>query len=154
MERFIQAGRRARGPERTGGSRCARFKKRGYTLIELIVVMAIISVLLSVAVPLYQASLRRTKESVLKNNLFTLRNVIDEYTFDKKKAPQTLQDLVDNGYLRQIPIDPITGTDQSWRVIMEDAYSMVDQTQPGIVNVCSGSDQKSLEGTAYSQWGC
>ena len=126
---------------------------RGYTLIELIVVMAIISILLSVAVPMYQKSLRRTKEAVLKNNLFTLRNVIDEYTFDKKKAPQALQDLVDQGYLRQVPIDPITGNDQ-WRVVMEDAYTMVDETQPGIVNVCSSSDQKSLEGTTYSSWGC
>ncbi len=131
-----------------------RGRENGYTLIELVVVMAIISLLLAVAVPMYQKSLRRTKESVLKNNLFTLRTVIDEYTFDKKKAPQTLQDLVDQGYLRAVPIDPITGSDQSWRLVMEDAYSMVDQTQAGIFNVCSGSDQKSLEGTAYSQWGC
>ena len=136
-----------------GKLRGRRSRTHGYTLIELIVVMAIISILLSVAVPMYQKSLRRTKEAVLKNNLFTLRNVIDEYTFDKKKAPQTLQDLVDQGYLRQVPIDPITGNDQ-WRTIMEDAYTMVDQTQPGIVNVCSASDQKSLEGTPYSSWGC
>lgn len=159
MERFTLRGnalRRRDGAGRTGASRCARLSTRlrkGYTLIELIVVMAIISILLAVAVPLYQKSLRRTKEAVLKNNLFTLRNVIDEYTFDKKKAPQTLQDLVDQGYLRQVPIDPITGTDQ-WRIVMEDAYSMVDQTQAGIFNVCSTSDQKSLEGTVYSQWGC
>jgi len=125
--------------------------ERGLTLIELIIVMAIISVLISVAVPLYQKSLLRTKESVLKNNLFTLRNVIDEYTFDKKKAPQTLQDLVSEGYLRAVPIDPITGNDQ-WRIIMEDALSMVDQTQPGIFDVRSSSDQISLEGTPYSQW--
>jgi general secretion pathway protein G len=142
MEHFTQPGKRPRG------------RMHGYTLIELVVVMAIISLLLAVAVPMYQKSLRRTKESVLKNNLFTLRTVIDEYTFDKKKAPQTLQDLVDQGYLRAVPIDPITGSDQSWRLVMEDTYSMVDQTQSGIFNVCSGSDQKSLEGTAYSQWGC
>jgi general secretion pathway protein G len=127
-------------------------ERRGYTLIELIVVMAIISVLVSIAVPLYQKSITRTKESLLKNNLFTLRTVIDEYTFDKKKAPQTLDDLVTEGYLRNVPIDPITGTDRSWRVIMEDSVSMVDQTQPGIFDVHSGSDLKSLEGTAYSQW--
>lgn len=149
MELPTLLGKLRRRRERAGRTRAAR----GYTLIELIVVMAIISILLSVAVPLYQKSLRRTKEAVLKNNLFTLRNVIDEYTFDKKKAPQTLQDLVDQGYLRQVPIDPITGNDQ-WRTIMEDAYTMVDQTQPGIVNVCSSSDQKSLEGTLYSSWGC
>src|SRR5580698_5619866 len=100
-------------------------ERRGYTLIELIVVMAIISVLVSIAVPLYQKSITRTKESLLKNNLFTLRTVIDEYTFDKKKAPQRLEDLVSEGYLRQVPIDPITGNDHSWWIVMEDAVSMV-----------------------------
>jgi general secretion pathway protein G len=127
-------------------------KREGYTLIELIIVMAIISILLSIAVPLYQKSLLRTKESLLKNNLFTLRTVIDEYTFDKQKAPQTLQDLVSQGYLRAVPIDPITGSDQTWRVIMEDALTMVNQTEPGIYDVRSGSDLKSLEGTPYSEW--
>jgi len=126
--------------------------RRGYTLIELIIVMAIISVLVSIAVPMYQKSLLRTKESLLKNNLFTLRTVIDEYTFDKKKAPQTLEDLVSDGYLRAVPIDPITGNNQSWRLIMEDAISMVDQTQPGIFDIRSGSDLKSLEGPPYSEW--
>ena len=83
--------------------------RRGYTLIELIIVMAIISVLVSIAVPMYQKSLQRTKETLLKNNLFTLRTVIDEYTFDKQKAPQTLQDLVTEGYLRSVPLDPDHG---------------------------------------------
>ena len=124
----------------------------GYTLIELIIVMAIISILLATAVPMYQKSLVRTKESLLKNNLFTMRTVIDEYTFDKQKAPQTLQDLVDQGYLRGVPLDPMTGSTDSWRVIMEDAVSTVDQTQPGIYDVRSGSDLKSLEGTPYSEW--
>ena len=126
--------------------------RRGYTLIELIIVMAIISILLATAVPMYQKSLVRTKESLLKNNLFTLRTVIDEYTFDKQKAPQTLQDLVDQGYLRAVPLDPMTGSSETWRVIMEDAVSTVDQTQPGIYDVRSGSDLKSLEGSAYADW--
>jgi general secretion pathway protein G len=124
----------------------------GYTLIELMIVMAIISILLAIAVPLYQKSLIRSKESILKNNLFTLRTVIDEYTFDKKKAPQTLQDLVDQGYLRAIPYDPITGSDNTWKVVMEDAITAIDQTDPGIWDVHSGSDQKSLDGTMYSDW--
>src|SRR5580658_2320487 len=141
----IQAGkRRARGAALRG-------RRNGYTLIELIVVMAIISIMLSVAVPMYQKSVRRTKESVLKNNLFTLRTVIDEYTFDKKKAPQSLQDLVTGGYLRAVPLDPIAGNDQ-WITIMEDALTAVDQTDPGIWDVRSRSDQKSLEGTPYSEW--
>lgn len=124
---------------------------RGYTLIELIIVMAIISILVSIAVPIYQKSMIRSKESLLKNNLFTLRTVIDEYTFDKQKAPQSLDDLVSEGYLRQVPVDPITGNNQ-WQIIMEDAVSTVDQTQPGIWDVRSLSQQKSLEGTVYSDW--
>ena len=127
-------------------------RRFGYTLIELIIVMAIISILVSIAVPLYQKSLTRTKETMLHSHLSLLRTVIDEYTFDKKKAPQTLDDLVGEGYLRAVPIDPITGSDQTWRKIVEDSLSAVDQTQPGIYDVRSGSDLKSLEGTPYSEW--
>ncbi len=89
---------------------------------------------------------------MLHSNLQTLRTVIDEYTFDKKKAPQTLDDLVAEGYLRAVPIDPITGSDQTWRKIVEDSLTAVDQTQPGIFDVRSGSDLVSLEGTPYSEW--
>jgi general secretion pathway protein G len=129
-----------------------RVVRAGYTLIELVIVMAIISILVAIAVPLYQKSILRTKESLLKNNLFTLRTVIDEYTFDKQKAPQNLQDLVTEGYLRAVPMDPITGSDQTWKLIIEDAVSSVNQTDPGIFDVRSGSDKKSLEGTLYSDW--
>jgi len=128
-----------------------KMNRRGYTLIELIVVMAIISILVSVAVPMYQKSILRTKESLLKNNLFTLRTMIDEYTYDKKKAPQQLGDLVTGGYLREVPKDPITGNDQ-WITVMEDALTAVDQTEPGVWDVRSRSDLKSLEGTPYSEW--
>jgi general secretion pathway protein G len=116
------------------------------------IVMAVIAVLMSVALPIYTRSIQRSKESVLKNNLFTLRTVIDEYTYDKQKAPQTLQDLVSDGYLRQVPMDPITGNNESWKLIMEDATNTVNQTQPGIFDVRSGSDLTSLEGTPYSEW--
>lgn len=134
------------------GENQARENQRGYTLIEMTIVVAIISILIAIAVPIYQKSLVRTRESLLKNNLFTLRTVIDEYTFDKQKAPQTLDDLVSQGYLRAVPVDPMTGSGRTWRVIMEDAISSVDQTAPGIFDVRSGSDQKSLEGTAYAEW--
>ena len=129
-----------------------RSGSRGFTLIELMIVMAIIGIILSMAVPIYQKSIIRSKESVLKQNLFTLRTVIDEYTYDKQKAPQSLQDLVQQGYLRGIPVDPMTGSDSTWRIIMEDAMNSTSQNEPGIYDVRSGSDAKSLEGTPYSEW--
>lgn len=124
---------------------------RGFTLIELMIVMAIIAVLVSVAVPMYQKSVIRARETVLRQNLFTLRTVIDEYTYDKSKAPQSLEDLVREGYLRQIPIDPMTGQ-ADWEVIMEDAVSSVNQSEPGIFDVRSRSTKRSLEGTPYNEW--
>jgi general secretion pathway protein G len=126
-------------------------RRFGFTLVELMIVMAIIAILMSVAIPIYSRSITRAKESVLKNNLFTMRTVIDEYTYDKQKAPHTLDDLVSDGYMRQIPIDPITGT-ADWRIIMEDASNTVNQSDPGIFDVRSSSDKTSLEGTLYSEW--
>jgi general secretion pathway protein G len=117
---------------------------RGFTLIELMIVMTIITILVSIAAPLYQKSVQRAKESVLRQNLFTLRTVIDEYTYDKLKAPQTLQDLVSEGYLRQVPMDPITGSNQSWKIVMEDSLTSINQTEPGIFDIRSGSDKTSL----------
>ncbi|HEX5227528.1 MAG TPA: type II secretion system protein [Bryobacteraceae bacterium] len=127
-------------------------RRFGFTLIELMIVMAVVAVLMAIAVPIYTRSIQRSKESVLKNNLFTLRTVIDEYTYDKQKAPQTLQDLVSDGYLRQVPVDPITGSSDTWKIIQEDATNTVNQTEPGIFDVRSGSDATSLEGTPYSEW--
>lgn len=129
-----------------------RSGKAGFTLIEIMIVMAIVTILVSIAVPLYQKSILRAKESVLRNNLFTMRTVIDEYTYDKQKAPQSLDDLVREGYLRQIPVDPITGTNTSWKLVMEEAMASVNQTEPGIFDVRCGSDKTSLEGTPYSEW--
>ena len=126
--------------------------RTGYTLVEIIIVMTIISILVGIAVPMYQKSILRTKETILRNNLFTIRTVIDEYTYDKQKAPQSLQDLVSEGYLRQVPVDPITGNNQAWKLVMEDSVSSVNQTEPGIFDVHSGSDKESLEGTPYSEW--
>lgn len=126
--------------------------RRGFTLIELMIVMAIIVTLIAVAVPQYQKSIVRSKESVLKSNLFTMRQMIDEYSFDKQKAPQTLQDLVSDGYLREIPYDPMVGNNQSWKVIMEDPQQSVSQNEPGIWDVRSGSDRISSDGSPYSDW--
>ena len=126
--------------------------KRGFTLIELMIVMAIVTILVGMAVPIYQKSILRAKESVLRNKLFTLRTQIDEFTYDKQKAPQTLQEMVSEGYLRSVPMDPITGSADSWKIIMEDAASTASQSQPGIFDVRSGSPKTSLEGTPYAEW--
>jgi general secretion pathway protein G len=124
----------------------------GFTLIELMIVMTVISILLAVAVPIYQKSIVRAKESVLRNNLFTLRTMIDEYTVDKQHAPQSLDDLVSEGYLRQVPVDPIAGNNQSWKTIMEDTPTGGDNQQPGIFDVKSGAEGNGLDGTAYADW--
>jgi len=126
--------------------------RRGFTLVELMIVMAIVVILISVAIPYYQKSVVSAKESVLRSNLFTLRTVIDEYSYDKQKAPQSLQDLVTDGYLRDVPRDPITGANSTWRIIQEDAGQAVNSTEPGIFDVRSGSDKMSLNGTSYSEW--
>ena len=126
--------------------------RRGFTLIELMVVMAIVAVLLSIAIPVYQKSITRAKESVLRNNLFTIRTMIDEYTIDKQKAPESLQDLVSEGYLRQVPQDPMTSSDQTWRPIMEETPVGGSSAAPGLFDVRSGSDKTGLNNTAYSEW--
>src|SRR5450755_1754292 len=129
-----------------------RSRQRGFTLIELMVVISIIVILMSVAIPRYQASILRARETVLRDDLYTLRSVIDEYTLDKQKAPQNLQDVVDAGYLKQLPKDPLTSSRESWVPVTDDSIMSPDQSQPGIVDVHSGSDQNSSEGTAYSTW--
>jgi len=127
-------------------------RRSGFTLIELMIVMAIVVILISVAVPYYQKSITAAKESVLLSNLSAMRNAIDEYSYDKQKAPQTLDDLVTDGYLRSVPKDPITGND-SWKIIMEDASQSVSSTDPGIFDIRSESPKTSpLKGTPYSDW--
>jgi general secretion pathway protein G len=129
-----------------------RARQRGFTLIELMVVISIIVILMSVAIPRYQASILRARETVLRDDLYTLRSVIDQYTLDKQKAPQSLQDVVDAGYLKQLPKDPFTSSRDTWVPVTDDSIMSPDQSQPGIVDVHSGSEQNSSEGTAYSTW--
>ena len=124
----------------------------GFTFVELMVVITIIVILVTMAIPIYNNTIRRSKETVLKQNLFTMRTVIDNYTFDKQKAPQNLQDLVSDGYLRAVPNDPMTGSNTTWRTEMEDALQSVNQSEPGIFDVKSGSDKMGLDGTPYAEW--
>jgi general secretion pathway protein G len=127
-------------------------RQQGFTLIELMIVMSIMLILISIAVPMYQQSIVRSREAVLRQDLFTLRSVIDQYTLDKQRAPQALDELVQAGYLKQIPKDPFTASADTWQVVQEDVLLTVDQTQPGITDVHSGSTLTSSDGTAYSSW--
>src|SRR5690349_23285043 len=127
-------------------------RSAGFTLIELMIVISLILILVSVSVPAYNQSILRAKESVLKQDLFQLRPLISQYTLDKQKAPQSLDDLVQSGYIKQIPVDPMTGSNSSWTVDQEDSLMSVDQQDPGISDVHSGASQVSSDGTAYSTW--
>lgn len=124
---------------------------RGFTLLEMMVVISIIIILMAIAIPNYNRTVIQSRESVLRSNLSTLRSVISQYTLDKQKAPQSLDDLVQAGYLRQIPVDPMT-KETNWEVVQEDVMMAVDQQEPGITDVHSASSGTASDGSAYSTW--
>jgi len=116
------------------------------------IVISMILILVSISIPAYNQSILRAKESVLRQDLFELRSLISQYTLDKQKAPQSLDDLVQASYIKQIPMDPMTGSNSTWTVDQEDTVMSVDQQEPGISDVHSGASQTSSDGTAYSTW--
>jgi general secretion pathway protein G len=129
-------------------------KKNGFTLIEMLIVFALIGILVGLGLPQYKYATKRARESVLKENLFQMRTLIDQYYADKGKYPYSLQALVDEKYLRAIPIDPITGSSETWIEIPEilSEEDLISVVEPGIADVLSGSEMKSLDGTLYSTW--
>jgi len=125
--------------------------QRGFTLIEMLIVISLILILLSIAVPMYHQSVIKARESVLREDLFQLRQLISQYTLDKQKAPQALDDLIQGGYIKSLPNDPMTNL-PNWEVVQEDTLLSVDQQEPGIIDVKSASGATSTDGTAYSTW--
>ena len=129
-----------------------RKQDAGFTLIELMIVMAIIGVLAVVAIPSFVGAIKQAREAVLKEDLHVLRAAIDSYTMDKQKAPQSLDDLVQEGYLKEVPQDPITRSKDSWVTDSSDAMHSLDQTEPGIDDIHSGSQDLGSDGQLYSSW--
>ena len=118
---------------------------KGFTIIELMIVVTIVGILATLAVPSYHAAIVKAKEGALRQDLFSLRDVIDQHRADKGKYPETIQALVSAGYLRRVPADPITGSSSSWQ-------EMVDQGEGGMIDVFSGSDLVGTNGVPYNQW--
>ncbi len=142
-----RAARRTRGSGRTPFPREA-----GFTLIELMIVMAIIGILATLAIPSYVTAIKHARESVLKEDLHVMRAAIDSYTMDKQKAPQSLDDLVTDGYLKVIPEDPMTHSKDTWVTSTSDAMYSLDETEPGVDDVHSGSEDTGSDGQPYSSW--
>ena len=124
----------------------------GFTLIELMIVMAIIGILATLAIPSFVVAVKHAREAVLKEDLQTMRSAIDSYTMDKQKAPQSLDDLIQDGYLKNIPEDPMTHSKDTWVTDTSDAMYSLDETEPGINDVHSGSDAIGSDGQPYSSW--
>jgi general secretion pathway protein G len=131
-----------------------RAKDKGFTLIEMIIVFTLIGILVGLALPQYQSAVKKARESVLKETLFQLRKLIDQYYSDKSKYPASVQALVDENYLRKIPVDPITGKADTWLEVQEQPPA--DEIEPGqvfgIVDVHSGAEGKGLDGTPFNTW--
>jgi general secretion pathway protein G len=124
---------------------------RGFTLIELMIVMMIISILIGMAAIIYDKTIKNAREAVLKQDLQTMRQAIDNYTLDKQQAPQSLEDLVEGHYLREIPIDPVC-RQKDWVVHIGDTVLSPDQTSTGVDDVHSGCEQNASDGTSYTTW--
>src|SRR5450631_3782892 len=134
------------------GMRGSRKQEAGFTLMELMIVMMIIGVLATLAIPSFKSAVKSAREAVLKEDLHVMRAAIDSYTMDKQKAPQSLDDLVQDGYLKVIPEDPMTHARDTWVTNTSDSLHTLDQTDPGIDDVHSGSQDQGSDGQPYSTW--
>ena len=126
--------------------------REGFSLLEIMMVIAVILIVASISAPIYMTAVVRARQAVLRDDLLTLRSLIDRFTLDNRRAPARLEELVEGGYVGRIPTEPFAGSDETWQVQQEDAPLSPKQSRPGIIDVHSGSEQVSLEGTPYSSW--
>jgi len=124
----------------------------GFTLIELLIVIAIIGIIAGIAAAQMRTAPQRAKEAVLKEDLFAIRDVIDQYFADKGKYPESLDTLIEEGYLRKIPVDPITGSEETWQTVQAEATDEDTDAGGGVIDVKSGADGTALDGTRYQDW--
>jgi len=124
----------------------------GFTLMELLIVMMVITILIAIVVPKFSAAIKMAREAALKEDLHVMRAAIDSYTMDKQKAPQSLEDLITDGYLKAVPEDPFTRSKDTWVTDSNGALYSLDQTDPGIDDVHSGSQELDSNGQPYSTW--
>lgn len=129
-------------------------KRKGFTLIELIIVFTLIGILVGLGLPQYRNALKRAREAVLKEDLYQMRELLNQYYTDQWKYPSSLQVLVDEKYLMKIPIDPITKSSETWVEVYDTLTEddLITGVEPGVINVLSGSDEKALDGTPYNTW--
>lgn len=126
--------------------------REGFTLIELMIVIAIIGILATLAIPTYKYANIRAKEAVLKENLFRIRDTLDQFYTDRAHYPFDLEELVTEGYLRSIPLDPVTGSTDTWELVYEELEEGEEEKLPGIFDIHSGSYETALDGTTYNDW--
>jgi general secretion pathway protein G len=126
--------------------------QRGFTLVELLVVLSLIGLLAAMAMVQYRNSIRRTEESVLKTNLFRMRDAIDQYYADKGKYPASLDSLVSDGYMRTIPEDPLTKSRDTWQTVPAEPDPGQPSADPGIYDVKSGAPGTAMDGSSYTDW--
>ena len=129
-----------------------RSRDQGFTLLELMVVMALIVILAGIAVGIYGNSVTRSKEAVLRTDLFRMRDAIDQYYADKNKYPADLQTLVSDKYIRAIPSDPFTLSTETWQTVMSDPQPGNPSAEIGVFDVKSGSDGTAIDGSRYADW--
>lgn len=133
-------------------ARVHRHATGGFTLVELLIVMSLIATLATIGIVAYRDTVQRGREAVLRENLYRMREAIDQHYADKGKYPESVEELVSSGYLRRVPVDPMTDSDATWEIEQAEPDPSNLTLEPGVYNVRSGSERVALDGTNYRDW--